>query len=57
VYWILGGSLNGGRIAGEQAKVERASLFQDRDYPVLNEYRGVLRGFNWSSQHYLVCGL
>jgi uncharacterized protein (DUF1501 family) len=44
VYWILGGSLNGGRIAGEQAKVERASLFQDRDYPVLNEYRAVLGG-------------
>jgi hypothetical protein len=25
-------------------KVERANLFQDRDYPVLNEYRGVLGG-------------
>jgi uncharacterized protein (DUF1501 family) len=44
VYWILGGSLNGGRIAGEQSRVERASLFQDRDYPVLNEYRAVLGG-------------
>ena len=44
VYWILGGSINGGRIAGEQTKVERASLFQDRDYPVLNEYRAVLGG-------------
>jgi uncharacterized protein (DUF1501 family) len=44
VYWILGGSLNGGRIAGEQTKVERANLFQDRDYPVLNEYRAVLGG-------------
>ena len=44
VYWILGGSLNGGRIAGEQTKVERATLFQDRDYPVLNEYRAVLGG-------------
>jgi uncharacterized protein (DUF1501 family) len=44
VHWLLGGSINGGRIAGEQAKVERASLFQDRDYPVLNEYRAVLGG-------------
>ena len=44
VYWILGGSVNGGRIAGEQTKVERANLFQDRDYPVLNEYRAVLGG-------------
>jgi uncharacterized protein (DUF1501 family) len=44
VYWILGGSINGRRIAGEQAKVERASLFQDRDYPVLNEYRAIFGG-------------
>ena len=33
-----------GRIAGEQTKVDRASLLQDRDYPVLNEYRAVLGG-------------
>ena len=44
VYWLLGGSISGGRIAGEQVKVERQSLFQDRDYPVLNEYRAVLGG-------------
>jgi uncharacterized protein (DUF1501 family) len=44
VYWVLGGSISGGRIAGEQTKVERASLFQDRDYPVLNEYRAVFGG-------------
>jgi uncharacterized protein (DUF1501 family) len=44
VYWLLGGSINGGRIAGEQVRVERGSLFQDRDYPVLNEYRAVLGG-------------
>src|SRR6201996_1974463 len=42
VYWVLGGSINGGRIAGAQTKVERSNLFQDRDYPVLNEYRGTL---------------
>jgi uncharacterized protein (DUF1501 family) len=44
VYWILGGSIGGGRVAGEQVRIERASLFQDRDYPVLNEYRAVLGG-------------
>jgi uncharacterized protein (DUF1501 family) len=44
VYWILGGGVNGGRIAGEQVPVDAASLFQNRDYPVLNEYRAVLGG-------------
>jgi uncharacterized protein (DUF1501 family) len=44
VHWLLGGSINGGRIAGEQARVAATSLFQDRDYPVLNEYRAVLGG-------------
>jgi uncharacterized protein (DUF1501 family) len=44
VYWVLGGSINGGRIAGEQVKVDRPNLFQDRDYPVLNDYRAVLGG-------------
>ncbi|HJV80446.1 DUF1501 domain-containing protein [Noviherbaspirillum sp.] len=44
VYWVLGGSVRGGRIAGEQVRVEQTTLFQDRDYPVLNEYRAVLGG-------------
>jgi uncharacterized protein (DUF1501 family) len=44
VYWILGGALSAGRIVGEQQLLERASLFQDRDYPVLNDYRAVLGG-------------
>ncbi len=44
VYWVLGGSINGGRMAGEQTQVTRESLFQDRDYPVLNEYRAVFGG-------------
>jgi uncharacterized protein (DUF1501 family) len=43
-YWVLGGSVRGGRVAGEQVRVERATLFQDRDYPVLNEYRALLGG-------------
>jgi uncharacterized protein (DUF1501 family) len=44
VYWILGGSIRGGRIAGEQVRIERSTLFQDRDYPVLNEYRALFGG-------------
>ena len=44
VYWVLGGGVRGGRIAGEQVRVARGTLFQDRDYPVLNEYRALLGG-------------
>jgi len=44
VYWVLGGALSGGRIAGEQLAIERKTLFQDRDYPVLNDYRALLGG-------------
>ena len=44
VYWVLGGSVNGASIAGEQQRLARGTLFQDRDYPVLNDYRAVLGG-------------
>jgi uncharacterized protein (DUF1501 family) len=44
VYWVLGGAINGGMIAGEQQRVSRSTLFQDRDYPVLNDYRAALGG-------------
>jgi uncharacterized protein (DUF1501 family) len=44
VYWVLGGSVNGGRIAGRQVAVTQANLFQDRDYPVLNDYRSLIGG-------------
>lgn len=44
VYWVLGGGLRGGRIVGDQVATTRATLFQDRDYPVLNEYRAVFGG-------------
>ena len=44
VYWILGGGINGGMVAGEQRAVDRAALLQDRDFPVLNDYRAVLGG-------------
>jgi uncharacterized protein (DUF1501 family) len=44
VYWVLGGGVSGGRIIGEQRLIDRTTLFQDRDYPVLNDYRAVLAG-------------
>ena len=44
VYWVLGGGIKGGRVLGEQVKLEQANLFQNRDYPVLNEYRSILGG-------------
>jgi uncharacterized protein (DUF1501 family) len=44
VHWVLGGAISGGRVIGEQQRLERATLFQDRDYPVLNDYRAVLGG-------------
>jgi len=44
VYWILGGSIAGNRVAGEQRRVARAELFQRRDLPVLNDYRALLGG-------------
>jgi uncharacterized protein (DUF1501 family) len=44
VYWVLGGSVRGGRIAGEQVRVQADTLFQNRDYPVLNEYRAMFGG-------------
>ncbi|MDP9108057.1 MAG: DUF1501 domain-containing protein [Pseudomonadota bacterium] len=44
VYWVLGGGIRGGQVLGEQTRLEQATLFQNRDYPVLNEYRTVLGG-------------
>ncbi|CBA14793.1 DUF1501 domain-containing protein [Xanthomonas albilineans] len=43
-YWVMGGAINGGRIAGEQVAVSKDSLFQDRDYPVLTNYRDLFAG-------------
>ena len=44
VYWVLGGKVRGGRIAGRQVEVSQATLFQNRDWPVLNDYRGLIGG-------------
>jgi uncharacterized protein (DUF1501 family) len=42
VIWVLGGGISGGRIGGEQIAVSAATLFQNRDFTVLNEYRSLM---------------
>ncbi len=53
VYWLLGGGLSTASaspgVAGEQIALNASTLFQNRDYPVLNDYRGVLGGL-WQRQ-------
>ncbi|MFC4528139.1 DUF1501 domain-containing protein [Dyella halodurans] len=44
VHWVLGGKVNGGRVAGPQVAVNAQSLLQNRDYPVLTNYRDMLGG-------------
>ena len=44
VFWVLGGAIKGKQVAGEQVAISQATLFQNRDMPVLNEYRAVLGG-------------
>lgn len=44
VFWVLGGAIKGKQVAGEQLAITQANLFQNRDMPVLNEYRAVLGG-------------
>ena len=44
VMWVMGGAVRGGRVLGEQLAVQPSTLFQDRDFPVLNDYRAVLGG-------------
>ena len=44
VYWVLGGSVRGGRMTGEQVRISETSLNQNRDYPVLTDYRAMLGG-------------
>lgn len=44
VYWLLGGGLATGPVAGSQVAIEASTLHQGRDMPVLNEYRAMLAG-------------
>ena len=41
--WVLGGSVvRGGKVAGRQAALNDNNLYQNRDLPVLNDYRAVV---------------
>jgi uncharacterized protein (DUF1501 family) len=42
--WVLGGSVRGGRVLGEQVASQPQTLNDNRDWPVLNDYRAVLAG-------------
>ncbi|MDV6329538.1 DUF1501 domain-containing protein [Asticcacaulis sp. 201] len=44
VYWVMGGSVRGGRIVGPQVKIAADTLFQKRDLPVLTDYRALIGG-------------
>ena len=44
VHWVLGGAVQGGRFVGEQLTLTANTLNQNRDFPVLTEYRGLLGG-------------
>jgi uncharacterized protein (DUF1501 family) len=43
VYWVMGGKVRGG-IKGEQVALSARTLNENRDYPVLNDYRDLLGG-------------
>lgn len=44
IYWVLGGGVAGGRMAGEQVALSPKTLNDGRDLPVLTDYRGLIGG-------------
>lgn len=42
VYWVLGGSIKGGKIAGPQVQLVADQLNQGRDLPVTTDYRNLI---------------
>ena len=49
VYWVLGGAVSGGRLAGSQVRIAPETLNQNRDLPVLTDYRALIGGL-WQRQ-------
>ena len=43
-YWVLGGGVRGGRMAGPQQRLSPETLNEARDLPVLTDYRAMLGG-------------
>ena len=44
VYWVMGGGVRGGQIAGPQVRLAPETLNQGRDLPVLTDYRALIGG-------------
>lgn len=44
IYWVMGGGVDGGRMAGPQVQITQATLNQGRDLPVLTDYRALVGG-------------
>ncbi len=44
VYWVMGGGVRGKRMLGPQVKIAQETLFQNRDLPVLTDYRAMVGG-------------
>lgn len=44
VYWVMGGGVHGGQIAGPQVRLSPETLNQGRDLPVLTDYRALIGG-------------
>ncbi|MDB5738953.1 MAG: hypothetical protein JWO65_2621 [Sphingomonas bacterium] len=44
VYWVMGGGVRGGRLVGPQVRIAADTLNQQRDLPVLTDYRGLIGG-------------
>jgi len=44
IYWVMGGDVAGGRMAGAQVALSAATLNQARDLPVLTDYRALIGG-------------
>jgi uncharacterized protein (DUF1501 family) len=44
VYWVMGGNVQGRRMVGPQVQLTAETLNQQRDLPVLTDYRGLIGG-------------
>jgi uncharacterized protein (DUF1501 family) len=44
VYWVMGGGVRGKRMLGPQVRIAQDTLFQNRDLPVLTDYRAMIGG-------------
>lgn len=50
IYWVMGGAVAGGRMVGPQVRIAPETLNQNRDLPVLTDYRALIGGL-WQRQY------